>query len=64
MEEAEPLWGTVGLLWPGAAISLDVGGGQDRSQWRGARTAVWDSLAWPGPRLSPLGHLWVLWRDT
>lgn len=58
MEEAEPLWGTVGLVWPGAAISLDVGGGQDRSLWRGARTIVWASLAWPGP----ICPLWATFR--
>lgn len=49
MEEAEPLWGTLGLVWPGAAIRLRVGGGRDRSLWRGARTAVWAWLAWPVP---------------
>lgn len=41
------------MVWPGAAIRLAVGGGRDRSLWRGARTTVWAWLAWLGP-VSPL----------
>lgn len=45
MEEVEPVWGTLGFVWPGAAIRL---GEEDRTGASGGVPGPLPGPGWPG----------------